>query len=132
MSRISAPSLAPAFRPSHATRTAALALAALIGLAAPVPAQVIIEPFAPNGETTRAASGPYARYLRHVLKLSAHRYAVLFEPGYTDGPTSLRAVAPLCAAQGRVAELAEPGPGADLVVENGVPDILLAVRVDCR
>lgn len=106
-----------------------LAPALALTLAAPAAAQEIIEPFAPNGEVTRV-SGPYARYQRHVLKLSANLYAVLFEPGFVDAATAVAAVAPLCGAA-RAKAVGDIAP-VDLVIEHGEVEVLQGYRVVCE
>lgn len=99
-------------------------------LASPAAAQMYYDPFAPNGERT-GVTGSYARYQTHVLKLSQHRYAVLFEPGYVDFDTAVRAVTPLCAAQGRVARGDSRIAPVDVLLENGRPDVQQGIRVSC-
>ena len=111
---------------------AALALALVAPLStAPAMAQMIVEPFSSTNDST-GVSGPYARYQRHILRLAKNRYAVLFEPGFSDNETALRAVQPLCAETGRRAELRGVNPPVDVVFANGDVDTLLGVRIDCR
>ena len=100
-----------------------------LSLALPASAQVFVERFVSNSQTS-AVSGPYQRYFRHILKLSSQKYAVLFEPGFADIETARRAVSPLC---GSKSATAEPAPiPVDLVIEKGESDILHGVRVSCR
>lgn len=100
-------------------------------LAAPASAQMYYDPYAPNGEAATVA-GAYAPYQTHILKYAAQRYAVLFRPGYSDSATALRAVAPLCAAEGRVAQVIGDSPKVQLVRADGRNAVELAVRVDCK
>ncbi|WP_283178456.1 hypothetical protein [Gemmobacter sp. 24YEA27] len=99
-------------------------------LASPAMAQMYYEPFEPNAERTRVTGG-YERYQTHVLKLSKHRYAVLFQPGYVDFDTAVRAVAPLCAAQGRVAQGDSRVAPVDVLLESGAPAVQQGIRVTC-
>lgn len=99
-------------------------------LASPAMAQMHYDPFEPNNERT-SVTGRYERYQTHVLKLSKHRYAVLFQPGYVDFATAVRAVSPLCAAQGRVAQGHGPVAPVDVLLENGEPDVQQGIRVSC-
>ncbi len=109
-----------------------LRLAALIlALAAPAGAQAVLEPFAPIPETA-GVSGPYARYQEHILKLSPTRYAVLFRPGYVDAATAIRAIGPLCAAQGRTATGTGKVAPVDVVLDDQGMRALLGYRVDCK
>ena len=92
------------------------------------PAQVLTERFKPIAETG-FVSGPYQRYFRHILKISAHKYAVLFEPGFADAETARRAVAPLCA--GKTARVEADAIPVDLVYEAGEAEILHGIRIHC-
>ncbi|MGA0539387.1 hypothetical protein [Neotabrizicola sp. VNH66] len=117
--------------PRLSPKLAALAMPLALILAGPAAAQALLEPFAPTGETTRA-SGPYSRYLEHIMKLSPNRYAVLFRPGYVDAATAIRAVAPLCAAQGRSATGIGTVAPVDVVLDDTGMRALLGYRVDCK
>lgn len=108
-------------------RTLALALL----LATPAAAYVVEVPFDPNGERARV-TGPYDRFNDHILKLSARKYAVMFEPGYIDTIAAVRAVAPLCAAQGRQAVGVGTVSPADVVIVRGEVDVLQGYRVECQ
>ncbi len=99
-------------------------------LASPAVAQMYYDPFEPGAERTNV-TGRYERYQTHVLKLSNHRYAVLFQPGYVDFDTAIRAVTPLCAAQDRVAEGESRIAPVDVLLENGEPDVQQGIRVRC-
>lgn len=109
---------------------AACAIAGVLALAAPAEAQLFIENFAPIDEATRV-TGPYARYERHVLKLGRTSYAVLFRPGFVDGPTAARAVEPLCREQALRAVVQGEVAPVDLVIRDGEAEILQGVRVAC-
>lgn len=106
-------------------------IALTLALASPAVAQTVYEPFEPNGETTHV-TGAWARYQEHILKLSGNRYAVLFRPGYVDEPTAIRAVTPLCAAQGLTAQGIGTIAPADVVLDNGGSRVLQGYRVACR
>ena len=109
----------------------ALAAALTMGLAAALPAQVLYDQFDDSAETA-TVTGAYKRYQTHVLKLSAHRYAVLFRPGYVDAATAIRTVTPLCAAQGRSAAGTGDMAPVDLVLEDGQHSVLQGYRVVCQ
>ncbi len=110
-------------------KTAAALLVAALS-AAPALAQMHYDPFDPSAEQT-AVTGPYARYQTHVLKLSKHRYAVLFQPGFVDFNTAVRVVTPLCAAQGRVPQGESMVAPVDVLLENGSPAVQQGIRVSC-
>lgn len=100
-------------------------------LATPAAAYIVEVPYYPNGEKAHV-TGPYARYAPHVLKFSARRYAVLFQPGFVDAGSAIRAVAPLCAAEGRRAAGVGLIAPADIVIADGETDMLQGYRVDCK
>lgn len=107
------------------------ALALSLFIASPASAYLIEVPFHPNQEMARV-TGPYDRFNDHILKLSARKYAVMFEPGYIDTIAAVRAVQPLCAAQGRQAFGIGTVSPADVVIINGKPDVLQGYRVECK
>lgn len=109
---------------------AAATLTALPESIRPASAQMLYENFDPNGERT-GVSGPYARYQTHILKFSARRYAVLFKPGYVDAQTAIRAVKPLCAAQGLIAAGQGEIAPVDLVRVEGRNSVHQGYRVHC-
>lgn len=100
-------------------------------IATPASAYLIEVPFDPIGERAQV-TGPYDRYSPHILKLSARKYAVMFKPGFVDSIAAVRAVQPLCAAQGRQAQGVGTVAPADIVIEQGEPGVLQGYRVECK
>lgn len=109
----------------------ALAVPAMISVAAPAAAQLVEVPYHDDQERTNV-TGPYAPYTLHVLKHSARRYEVLFTPGFVDGPTAVRAVAPLCAATGRQAQAGGTKTPAVVTLGQDGSFVLQGYRVNCR
>ena len=63
-----------------------LCLGLILATSGMSPAQTLIEQYQPIAETSHV-TGPYQRYFRHILKISANKYAVLFKPGFADAET---------------------------------------------
>ncbi|NPD13951.1 hypothetical protein HOY34_01900 [Xinfangfangia sp. D13-10-4-6] len=118
------------FPPHIAAFALALGLGLTLGLGTPAAAQMHYDSFVPGNEQTDV-NGAYKRYQTHVLKLSAHRYAVLFQPGFVDQATAARTVTPLCAATGRVAAVQGQIAPVDVLLENGEPLVQQGFRVAC-
>ncbi len=112
-------------------RPIALSLALALSAATAVPAQIVVEPFAPDAEVAQFG-GPWKRYQTHILKLAANRYAVLFRPGFIDRKGAIRAIQPLCAAKGKVAQGLGIMAPVELVFEDGVPSVQQGYQVACN
>ncbi len=108
-----------------------LVLVATLAAALPAAAQVVTIPYAPIDETA-AYSGAWARYQTHILKLGADRYAVLFRPGFIDRTGAVRAVAPLCAAQGKTAAGLGTIAPVQLIFEQGAASVQQGYQVVCN
>ncbi len=112
-------------------RIASLSFVALLALAGALPAQMLVEPYAPGPESVRF-TGPWKRYQEHVLQLGLDLYAVLFRPGFIDRAGSVRAIAPLCAARGHKAAGVGTMAPVELLFEDGAPRVLQGYRVRCE